>query len=101
MTSGKKDTTSDIRAEIDFLSDLVSELQVSMANSFASVTEGTRATTNMAAEMMQTMVTLSERFKENNTSLAKLITALELVIKRVDTLEKSNALLYKKDKALS
>lgn len=101
MTSGKKDTTSDIRAELDYLSDFITELQVSMTTSLAQVSESNKATINMGAEMLQAMVTLSERFKENNASLAKLITAMESIIKRVDTLEKTNALLYYKNKALS
>ena len=93
--------TSDIRAEVDALSDMVSELQLSVATSISGMVEGTKATTVMGAELLQAMVALSERFKENNTSLVKLIVAMESIIKRVDALERTNALLYNKNKALS
>jgi phage shock protein A len=100
MTNGKKDTTSEV-IDIGFLTDIVSELQIMVGNNSAAIIQSTKDNTALAVEVIQAMATLTERFAENQRSLTKLLSSIELIIQRVKALEETNALLYHKNKALS
>lgn len=89
--------SEDLKDKVEVLSELLGELQVQVAQTMISVTEALRDSNITSAEIIKTLAAITDNYMQQQKTLNLLASSLNNVVERVELLEESNKLLYKKN----